>query len=95
MSSRLTVGFTRAAGLVKELSPQEQLQARGAADFKRDSRVECKPRLCGALSPLPAIWSNSMESPTRLGTPLHLLCACGWLTSSSRDGQAVLEWHWP
>jgi len=32
---RSTVGFTRAAGLVKELSPQEQLQARVAADFER------------------------------------------------------------
>jgi len=31
----ITVGFTRAAGLVKELPPQEQLQARAAADFKR------------------------------------------------------------
>jgi hypothetical protein len=33
--SRPTVGFTRAAGLVKELPPQEQLQARVDADFKR------------------------------------------------------------
>ena len=31
----LTVGFTRAAGLVKELPPQEQLQARVTADFER------------------------------------------------------------
>ena len=31
----LTVGFTRAAGLVKELPLQEQLQARRAADFER------------------------------------------------------------
>jgi len=30
----ITVGFTRAAGLVKELPPQEQLQARVAADFE-------------------------------------------------------------
>jgi len=29
------VGFTRAAGLVKDLLPQDQLQARGTADFKR------------------------------------------------------------
>jgi hypothetical protein len=31
----LTVGFTRAAGLVKELPLQEQLQARMIADFGR------------------------------------------------------------
>jgi len=30
----ITVGFTRAAGLVKELPLQEQLQARVAADFE-------------------------------------------------------------
>jgi hypothetical protein len=33
--SRLTACFTRAAGLVKELLPQEQLQARVAVDLER------------------------------------------------------------
>jgi len=33
--ARLTLGFTRAAGLVKELPPQEQLQVRVTADFER------------------------------------------------------------
>ena len=32
---RITVGFTRAAGLVTEPPPQEQLRARVAADFER------------------------------------------------------------
>ena len=31
----LTVGFTRAAGLVTEIPPQGQLQARVAVDFER------------------------------------------------------------
>jgi hypothetical protein len=59
-SAALTVGFTRAAGLVKEPPDQEQLQARLTADFGRR-----QPRRVEA-------WVSPRPQPNLASAPLRI-----------------------